>query len=522
MRFSLKTVVCYSLVLIVIFLIWHYSSQLKTSMLVWGKGGLALSEEVLRQLRSLWDLVGKYINWIIGFYSLIAFLVVLMEEQNPDKANLWLFTLLLFPFVGLAAYMFFGPNAKSVPHRMRMQKLSKKSLQSDKKDGLRKRVEPGLERLLAVSCGSVPTFQNKVEVLLDGEETFNAIEAALKEACDYIHMEYFSVASDELGRRIGECLKERAGAGVKVRFMYDSVGSWSIGRDFVAELKEAGIEVQAFMPMAFARFRSGLNHRDHRKIIVIDGKIGFLGGLNIGDMYMGKDPKMGRWRDTHISIRGTAVYELNQIFLTMWERCSGVKPYELYCPSMPPPAGADTPVQIAESGPGQNFRGIADAYFHMISNAKNRVWITTPYLVPGEALSQALCVAARSGVDVRIIIPSKADHRLVFWASQFNVDQLLRHGVRIFSYKDGFIHAKTMVVDTQIVSVGTTNLDMRSLEVNYEVQAFIQSSELAERFESDFLNDLGSCDEETVISRQGHSIIQKLQNSIGRLWTALL
>ncbi|NLL36578.1 MAG: cardiolipin synthase [Fretibacterium sp.] len=521
MRLRLRTLLLYTFSLLGLFVLLLYLLSLKTSPIVWVQGGLALSQEVWSHIYAFWNVVRRYIHWILGAYAVTAAIVVLLEEQNPDRANLWLFTLLLFPFVGIAAYMFFGPNVKSVPHRWRERRLTRKHLR--RRWGKHpSQIGPGLSYLLAVSCGALPTRKNQVELLLNGTQTFEAIEKALSEAREYINMEYFSVASDELGTHIGAILADRARAGVKVRFLYDAVGSWNIGREYLERLREAGVEVEAFMPVAFARFRSGLNHRDHRKIVVVDGRIGFLGGLNIGDMYLGKNPRMGPWRDTHLSIRGEAVQELNRVFLELWERCVGTKAPPCTFPDPPPHEEGDALVQIASSGPGRSFRAIADGYFHMISGAKKRVWITTPYLVPGEALSNALSVAARSGVDVRIIVPFKADHTLVFWASQFNVDSLLRSGVRVFSYKKGFIHAKTMTADSSIVSVGTTNLDVRSLEVNYEVQAFIHSPSLAARMEAEFLNDLKCCEEETLTGRKRRSPLKKLQAAIGRLWSALL
>lgn len=537
MRISLRAVVGCALLLLAAFVCWRYLASLRESPVRWVEGGLTLSEEVWGQLRSLWDAVRRYVYWILGVYVVVAALTVFFEESNPDRANLWLFTLLLFPYVGLAAYLFFGPNVQSVPHRWRVFQSSRRR----SKNGCGRAAPEaanGLERLLEVSSGAAPTRGNSVRLLLDGERTFSAIEEALASARRTIHMEYFSVAHDKLGTRIKNLLIDRVRAGVEVRFLYDAVGSWHIGREYVGELRAAGVEVRAFMPVAFARFRSGLNHRDHRKIVVVDGRIGFVGGLNVGDMYLGGDPRMGRWRDTHLRLEGPAVRELDRVFLELWGQCvggadkTGGKTDEAECggPESGENDGEDgrkdvvegVPVQIASSGPGPAFRAIADGYFQMIASARRRVWITTPYLVPGEALSNALSIAARSGVDVRVVIPSKADHTLVFWASQFNVDTLLRNGVRVFSYKGGFVHAKTMVADSEVASVGTANLDVRSLEINYEVQAFMRSRELAAQLETAFLDDQELCEEESLSGRRGRPLVQKVQAAVGRLWSALL
>lgn len=521
MRFSLKSVLFWSFFLIVLLLGVQFVMGLRESPLVWGEGGLSLSRELWGHIYALGGVLKDYIYWILGAYALLAALVIFLEEQNPDRAIIWLGALLLFPFIGLAAYVIFGPNVRSVGHRWRVHRTWRKpALRENAAAGTA--AAAGLERLLAASCGAVPTFHNGVDVLLNGENTFRAIEKSLYNAQDYIHMEYFSIASDELGTRIKDLLLARSRAGVKVRVLYDAVGSWHMGRAFVQELREGGVEIQAFMPTAFARFRSSINHRDHRKILVIDGRQGFVGGLNIGDMYMGKDSKMGNWRDTHIMITGEAVPELNRVFLAHWGQCSG-KYLDWRSFSYAPPAEMETtPVQIATSGPGRDFRAIADGYFHMIASARKRAWIATPYLVPGSSIFTALTVAAKSGVDVRVIIPSKADHTLVFWASQFNVDRLLQSGVRVYSYRDGFTHSKTAVTDGEVVSVGTANLDIRSLEVNYEVQAFIRSRKVAEEFERAFLDDLEKCDEETILKRRDRPLRKKIQAAIGRLWSALL
>ncbi|MDR1732365.1 MAG: cardiolipin synthase [Synergistaceae bacterium] len=520
MRFSLKSLFLWSVVLAVLLLCVQFFRSLQQSPLVWEGNTLSLSLELWGHLYALRSLLKRYIYWILGFYALVAGAVIFLEEQNPDRAIIWLGTLLLFPFVGLAAYVIFGPNIRGVRPRWRIHRnsLSRKKEQNPFSSD----AAPGLEHLLSVSCGSVPTFRNGVKILLNGIETFSAIKKALAGAQKYIHMEYFSIASDELGREVRDLLADRARSGVKVRLIYDAVGSWRVGREYLTFLRSAGVELHSFMPTAFARFRSGLNNRDHRKILVVDGAVGFLGGLNIGDMYLGKDPKMGPWRDTHLQFSGEILQELNRVFLTHWGECSGKFMDYRRFEYAPPGREETTPAQIATSGPGRDFRAIADGYFHMIASARKRVWITTPYLVPDSAICGALCVAARSGVDVRIIIPSKADHILVFWASQFNVDRLLRNGVRVYSYEEGFIHAKTMVIDGEIASVGTTNLDVRSLELNYEAQAFIRSRSLAEELEQIFTEDFRHCLEENPAQRQKRPFRKKLQASVGRLWSSLL
>ena len=369
------------------------------------------------------------------------------------------------------------------------------------------------------------TYDNNVKLLLNGVETFSAIKEALSNAKHRINLEYFIMSDDEIGRSIKEILSERSRAGVKVRVILDAIGSWHLGRKFISELRNSGVNVHVFMPLTLFNLRLSLTHRDHRKIITVDGHTGFLGGLNIGDVYL------KQWRDTHLRIKGDAVAELDRIFFRMWDSLNLKKnktsPEELNSKiidisNLNKNNNSDVPVRIAASGPGKEFRIIADEYIKIILNAKKRLWITTPYLVPDEKLLNAFYKAASKNVDVKIIIPFKANHILVSWASQYNIDRLLEHGIRIFVYQDRFIHAKTLIADELAASVGTTNLDMRSLEMNYEVQAFVYSSKLVKELENAFLNDLEHCSEENLNTRLNRTLIQKIQAKIGRFWSAVL
>ena len=369
------------------------------------------------------------------------------------------------------------------------------------------------------------TNNNNVKLLLNGDETFAAIKEALSHPRHRINLEYFIFSDDEIGRSIKEILSERSKAGVKVRVIFDAIGSWKLGRNFISELRNSGVNVHVFMPLKLFNLRMSLTHRDHRKIITVDGHTGFLGGLNIGDVYL------KQWRDTHLQIQGDAVAELDRIFFGMWDRLNlkknKITPEELNSKiidiSNINRNHNNVPVRISASGAGKEFRIIADEFVKIILNAKKRLWITTPYLVPDEKLLNALYKAASKNVDVKIIIPFKANHILVSWASQYNIDRLLEHGIRIFVYQDRFIHAKTLISDDSVASVGTTNLDMRSLEMNYEVQAFVYSTKLVNELENAFLNDLTHCSEANLNDRLcNRTFIEKLQAKIGRFWSAVL
>ena len=372
------------------------------------------------------------------------------------------------------------------------------------------------------------TANNNVRLLLDGHETFSAIKNALKNAKDFINLEYFLISDDNTGNTIRNILAERSRAGVRVRVIFDAAGSWNLGRRFADELRNAGAEIHRFMPLTLRNIFAGIIHRDHRKLITIDGKTGLLGGFNIGDVYL------TQWRDTHLMIEGEAVNALDGIFAEMWRRSGGQKfgrkswgldtDYEAESVGVKWKLDGmkNIPVKILASGTGKDFRTIADEYIRIISGSRNRVWITTPYLVPDKKFLEAVYSAARRGVDVRIIIPSESNHMFASWASQSYIDALIRNGVRVFVYRDRFIHAKTLVADSQVASVGTANIDALSFGINYEVQAFVYSQDIVKELEDVFLADLGHCSEETPETRKARPWIQRLKEKAGRLLSPIL
>lgn len=350
------------------------------------------------------------------------------------------------------------------------------------------------------------TSNNTVRLLLDGNETYSTIKEVLSSATRNINLEYFLICNDKTGNSIKDILTERARSGVNVRVIYDAVGSWRLGRKFTAELREAGVQVHSFMPLTWRNIGKGIIHRDHRKIITVDGKTGLLGGFNIGDVYL------RQWRDTHLMIEGGAVGVLDGIFAEMWGG-----QYEPESVNV-----GNVPVKVVASGKGEGFRAVADEYIRIISQANKRVWITTPYLVPDTKFLEALYQASGRGVDVRIIIPSHSNHIVVSWASQSYIDNLIRNGIKIFVYGERFVHAKTLIVDSEIASVGTANLDALSFEINYEVQAFVYSAEIVRELEGVFIRDLEHCTEITPEKRENRPLIQRVKENAGRLLSPIL
>lgn len=468
----------------------------------------------------------KNYAWHIMFiYALIVAFMIFMEGQNPDRTILWMFVLVFVPIVGLIIYFIIGPDPESYTRKKSFRpatpSVDDSPFTSDRRYTIGK--------VLHSTSGADLLMHNRVEILIDGEETFSAIKESLRKAENFIHMEYFILKDDELGVEISKILLEATKRGVKIRVLYDAIGSWGLTKQYVDSLIDGGIECHSFTPMSFARFRRKMNFRNHRKIIVIDHKVAFTGGLNIGDEYLGKGP-LGYWRDTHVKLEGEAVAELHKIFLHDWCFRTGENPHEIYetlhCPNDNDVSEKDysllptVPLQVVASGVNNAWHTISQGYFSMITKAETRIWITTPYLVPGTSLMTALKNAALGGVDVRIIVPSQKDHFLVFWGSRSNFSPLLLAGVKIFLYQKGFMHAKSLVMDNNVCSVGTCNMDVRSLEINFENQLFIYDKNLAEEFIEQFKKDF--CDSLQLDLNEWvkRPLWQKVFESFGKLYSA--
>ncbi|MDO5562660.1 MAG: cardiolipin synthase [Synergistaceae bacterium] len=486
------------------------------------KEGISLHPHAAAWLSSFAATMKHYTWHIIFVYAIITAFIIFMEGQNPDRTLLWMLALIFVPVLGVVAYLVVGPRFNSYKKMLALTlsgDAPHRDLTPFTKD---RRYQTG--RLLHSSNGAELTTRNKLDVLINGDATFGAIKEELRGAEHFIHMQYFIINDDEIGREIRDILIEAACRGVKVRVLYDAIGSWKLTRKYISALKEAEIECNSFMPVSFARFRRKLNFRNHRKIIVIDGRVAFTGGLNVGDEYLGKGP-LGHWRDTHVRVEGEAVAELHNIFLNDWcfrtdddaeKICEGFSSGVEHDFSELP----KTPIQVVGSGINNQWHAIAQGYFSMITRASERVWITTPYLVPGPVLMNAMISAALSGVDVRIIIPEKKDHFLVHWGSRGNILPLLSAGVRVFFYENGFVHTKSLVSDSDICSVGTCNMDVRSLEINFENQLFIYDDKFASDFAAQFEEDMKDCREATLEEWVKRSFHEKVLESFGKLYSA--
>jgi len=321
-------------------------------------------------------------------------------------------------------------------------------------------------------------------------------------------------------------LIKKAKEGVKVRVLFDGVGSYQLSNSYIRELQQAGVETSSFLPPFIAFIDKRINYRNHRKVVVVDGKVGFLGGINIGDEYLGKNPQLGYWRDTHLRLEGDSVHEIQRTFLQDWKfsrkhRLSHKQTLEdsLFFPKY---EGKERNlVQVVNSGPDTPWDSILEMYFAAISSAQERIYIVTPYFIPDPSVFMALRTAAVSGVDVRIIIPGVPDTRMIHWATLSYLEELLQVGVRFFQYQKGFIHSKVIIIDHIMASVGTANLDMRSFFSNFELMACLFDLEHIEKLEHDFKLDLQNSEEIMLDTFQRRSKFLKMREIFARMLSPL-
>ncbi len=480
----------------------------------------------------LWQLLlGANYALVIVFSVLIV-----LKNSNPVKTLSYLFALATLPFLGLLVYYFFGQDYRkdkifTKKYHLDDQKLrnwrERFSLNREERERFKEEYGDGrykIYRLLKENEKALLTFDNEVDILVNGESKFKRLRQELQKAKDHIHMEYFVVEDDALVRGIFDILCQKARDGVAVRLIYDDVGSTLSNRS-KQRLNESGVQHYPFMPVAYPKFTSKLNYRDHRKIVVIDGHTGYVGGINLNGKYdNGFEGNQRFWRDTHLRIEGPAVGSLQASFLLSWDFVaeSSLELRKEYFPTTKVSQLHPVAVQIAASGPDTDWANIMEAMFTAINTAREYIYITTPYMIPNDAILTGLTTAGRSGVDVRIIIPYESDSWAAQYATDSYIEQLVRSNVRIYRYKKGFVHSKTMVIDDLFSSIGTANLDYRSFSINFEINALLYSKRKAREMKTLFLEDLQACLEVDPERWMERGIGRKLQESFNRLWAPLL
>jgi len=475
-----------------------------------------------------------YLGYISIFMTLtVVFIsfVIFLENRHPAQTLTWIVVLGGFPVVGFVFYLLFGRNHRKEKMYRRKYFLDKQTFTRIEGDSDRANKSRMLEmeedhrRLfhLAQKLGNSPiSFATSTKVLTNGHETFSHILAELKKAAHHIHMEYYIVRDDGIGHEIKNILIEKAEKGVKVRFLYDSVGSWKLSKKFLADLIGAGVEVVEFGPVRLPFLNSKFNFRNHRKIIVIDGTVGFVGGLNIGDEYLGRKKEFGFWRDTHLMAKGEAVRSLQLIFLQDWYYMTNdsLLTAEYLSPVLEDNTHGG--VQMIAGGPDNEWSVIKNIFFSMISSADKSVWIASPYFIPDEDIFSAIKVAALSGLDVRLLVPKRPDKRIVFFASRSYFPELLDAGVKIYEYEKGFMHSKIVIVDGQLASIGTSNMDMRSFHLNFEVNAFLYKTNSTWKLVEEFQKDIQISKEIDLDDFNKRNIGYRLLESTSRLLSPML
>ncbi|WP_449354973.1 cardiolipin synthase [Virgibacillus natechei] len=473
------------------------------------------------------------LGFVIIFNIILGFSIVFLERKDASSTWAWLMVLLFLPIAGFLLYLIFGrPISKKriftwdTKSRLGVKTAVQSQLRAleegsfhFKHDGIAKYED--LVSLHLRNDDAIFTHDNQVEIYTDGADKFDALIEDIEKATDHIHLLYYRIRSDQLGCRVADILIKKANEGVEVRVLFDDMGSRSLGRKYIKRLQQAGILVEAFFPPKLPKLNFKINYRNHRKLAIIDGKVGYIGGFNIGDEYLGQKKKFGYWRDTHLRIYGHAVQNMQTRFILDWNQASrnDILYEDRFYDSVP---SGDVGVQIVSSGPDSDWEQIKNGYIKMIMEAKEYIYIQTPYFIPDESLRDVLRIAAMSGVDVKVMIPNKPDHPFVYWATLSSVGDLLNAGAEVYMYQNGFLHAKTIVVDGKISSVGTANIDVRSFRLNFEVNAFLYDQDLTQRLDDAFNRDIMLSTQLTKKLYQQRSLGIRFKESVSRLISPVL
>ena len=466
---------------------------------------------------------------------LLLIFMVFLEKRKPQNIIAWLTVLTFLPIIGFVLYVIFGSGLSVRTRRMiRKKAISERDIIKNIK-GIQTLEEAKLDGILmedkelvtlCYSFGSYPIPGNDIKIFTNGISKVEALKRDLLNAKKSINIEYYIFADDKTGKEIMNILCQKAKEGVEVRLIYDSIGSRKAPRRFFNKLKKAGGKVGEFFPpfMHIRLINLKLNYRNHRKIVVIDGKIGYTGGINIRDDHMGKHKRLSPWRDTHIRIKGGGVYALQNIFLDDWRYCVNEKyPASLYLEKgyfSSPSIKGNATIQAVSSGPDSNVQKIKETYVKMITDAHERVYIQTPYFIPDDVFFSALRIASQSGIDVRIMVPAIPDKRTVYLATLSYLKEMAQMGIKIYLY-NGFLHSKTLLVDDNKLSIGTCNMDNRSFGLNFENTMIIYSKDLNKQYEKIFNEDLKNSKEVGINYFQKKKWLTKFLQAIMRLLSSL-
>lgn len=478
---------------------------------------------------------GKYVaDHMVLLNFLLSIVIIFFQRKEPKSAWAWLLVLNALPGVGFLLYLLAGTDM----HKRRMFQI--KGIEDQVSDAVRRQEYTVRSRILErknpelsgfsdlvyfnlESGGTVLTGDNEVKIFTDGNDKFDALIEDIRNAKHYVFLQYYIIKDDVLFRRIREVLLEKAAQGVEIKILYDAMGCRSVHKKMWKELERSGIDTAVFFPALLGPLHLRVNYRNHRKIAIIDGTIGYVGGFNIGKEYIGLDPKFGHWRDTHLRIRGSAVTALAIRYIQDWdyaarENLFSRPEYLVY----PEEACGDTQIQIISSGPDSSLQVIRDNYLRLIHKAKKRIFVQTPYFIPDESILTALKMAVLSGVEVNLMIPCKPDHPFVYWATYSYMGELVMAGANCYTYDNGFLHVKGVSIDGEACCFGTANMDIRSFSLNFEVNAMIYDEETAREMERIFREDLKLCTRITKDMYQGRSLWIRFKEQICRLLSPVL
>ncbi len=465
---------------------------------------------------------------------IFSIIIVFFQRKEPKSAWAWLLVINALPGIGFLMYLLAGTDIhkrkmfkikgieEQLGEAVRQQEYSVQSRKMERENPQLKGYSDLVFYNLKTS-DAVLTDDNAVRIFTDGNDKFDALIEDIRSAQHYIFLQYYIIKNDVLFGRIRDVLAEKAQQGVEVRILYDAMGCRSASKKFWKDLEKQGMHIAVFFPALFGRLHLRVNYRNHRKIAIIDGRVGYVGGFNVGKEYIGLDPKFGHWRDTHLRIEGSAVVSLLVRYIQDWDYAAKenlfTNPQYIVYPEQ---RCGDTKMQIISSGPDSSMQGIRDNYLRLIHKAKKAVYIQTPYFIPDESIQAALLVAACSGVEVHVMIPCKPDHPFVYWATMSYIGELVMAGAKCYTYNNGFLHAKGVSIDGEACCYGTANMDIRSFSLNFEVNAMIFDENVAQKMEQIFREDLKLCTQITRDMYKGRSLWVRFKEQVCRLLSPVL
>lgn len=474
----------------------------------------------------------QYIEYISIFFAVI---IVFFQRKDPKTVWTWLLLLYFIPIAGFILYLLIGTDMhkrkifKTKAVRDRFNEVIQRQEQAIRNKELENIVPEiaGYSDLVMYNLetmGAVLTNDNDLDIFTDGNDKFDTLIEDIRNAKHFIHIQYYIIKNDAVFSRIRTELEKKASEGVEVRILFDAMGCRFVSGRLWKDLEKSGIKTAEFFPAFLRKLHLRMNYRNHRKIVVIDNEIGYVGGFNIAREYVGLDEKFGYWRDTHLRIRGTAVSGLAMRFLLDWNYASGdnLLAETSYLSGYKIGIRDSCEIQIISSGPDAMVQTIRDNYVRLIHKAEKSVYIQSPYFIPDEAMMAALYTAIYSGIEVNIMIPCKPDHPFVYWATYSYIGDLVMAGAHCYMYENGFLHAKGIIVDEKVFCYGTANMDIRSFALNFEVNAVVYDAVKAAEMTALFKEDLKFCEKITKDSYEGRALCIRIKEQVSRLLSPLL